>query len=457
MTIMLSAAAGRAKTATTPRSNVDVVIDRLHPDILASLFGPSYPHDHNATRRRASLVADANESLRLLKVRRLVLVPKDTAMVRAALVIEYLGRNAPSTITNANDTSNATYRRATVPLTMLASAAGFSNTKKDRRALEVMQTVIASHLDGSSIGKRQQQRDRIEPQADGRRTGGKRDASPSAARATASRGGPTTLQPTDLIRDLCIRLGPMIPDADFAASYALRMFRYLASGNHIRRSEDNDDRGGGASKKRPRFTTYELQRDMERYPDYYEAACFYLAVKRSEGDNAHFLINGSNKNKTANAINPRATRKGDEQRGEDAEGSGEDGGGEDDAYADDERHLTEIDVIAEANLLECTFKTVLSSVRDLTNGASFPSMVAGDGVGGTRVGSSTLFEVAGKKGEIDGRPGTDPSDSAFEQWKRRVLQEAKTASTKEIGRQDDDGDWLTRAADEVLRRAGLEL
>jgi hypothetical protein len=58
-----------AKTATTPRSNVNVLIDRIHPDILASLFGPSYPHDHNTTRCLTSLVADANESLCLLKVR----------------------------------------------------------------------------------------------------------------------------------------------------------------------------------------------------------------------------------------------------------------------------------------------------------------------------------------------------------------------------------------------------
>jgi hypothetical protein len=65
MTIMLSAAAGRAKTATTPRSNVDAVIDRLHYILLASL-GPSYPHDHNAIRC-ASLVADANQSLQILE------------------------------------------------------------------------------------------------------------------------------------------------------------------------------------------------------------------------------------------------------------------------------------------------------------------------------------------------------------------------------------------------------
>jgi hypothetical protein len=64
------------------------------------------------------------------------------------------------------------------------------------------------------------------------------------------------------------------------------------------------------------------------YPEYYEATCFYLAVKRSEGDNAHFLIKGLNKNKTTNAINLRATRRGNEQRGDDAEGLGEDGGGD---------------------------------------------------------------------------------------------------------------------------------
>ena len=69
---------------------------------------------------------------------------------------------------------------------------------------------------------------------------------------------------------------------------------------------------------------------MGHYPEYYEATCFYLAVKRSEGDNAHFLIKGLNKNKTTNAINLRATRRGNEQRGDDAEGLGEDGGGDPD-------------------------------------------------------------------------------------------------------------------------------
>ena len=60
-------------------------------------------------------------------------------------------------------------------------------------------------------------------------------------------------------------------------------------------------------------------------------------------------------------------------------------------------HLTEIDVTVKAN------------PRDLTNGASFSSMVAADGVEGTSGSSSTLFEVAGKRGGNFGGPMTDPS------------------------------------------------
>ncbi len=67
--MLTSIATSLAKTATTPRSNINVLIDRLDPDILTSLSGPSYPHDHNTTRCLTSLVIDANESMHLLKVR----------------------------------------------------------------------------------------------------------------------------------------------------------------------------------------------------------------------------------------------------------------------------------------------------------------------------------------------------------------------------------------------------
>ena len=118
---------------------------------------------------------------------------------------------------------------------------------------------------------------------------------------------------------------------------------------------------------------------------------------------------------------------------------------------DDERHLTETDVISEANLLEGTFKTVLACVRDMTSDMLMSTIIAGDGFGSNAsVGSSTLFKVAGRNND---RPaGVD----LFEQWKRKVLQEAKTAAqTKVTGRRDDDREWLIHAADEVLCRANL--
>jgi hypothetical protein len=240
----------------------------------------------------------------------------------------------------------------------------------------------------------------------------------------------------------------------------LETFRRLACGEcgAERRGrsddDDDDDRGDDAPEKRPRFSAYELRRDMQRHQEYYEAACFFLAVKRIEGENSRYFIRGSNRNRTAAAAaNSKATKK-DDERGDGADGSEEDGGGDDDDV-DDERHLTEMDVITEANLLEGTFNTVLGCVRDLTNGMSISLTVAGDRAGGTSGGSSALFKVAGEKGGNDGGNRMDPPRSAFEQWKDRVLREAKMAATKETGRRDD-GDWLTRAADQVLQRAGLQ-
>jgi hypothetical protein len=196
---------------------------------------------------------------------------------------------------------------------------------------------------------------------------------------------------------------------------------------------------------------------MERHQIYYEAACFFLAVKWSEGGNSHYLINGQNRNRTAVVGNSKAARKDDEWAGDGADGRTEagGGGGEEEDDIDDERHLAETDVISEANLLEGTFKEVLACVREMTSGMSIATIVAGDGFGSnSNGGSSTLFEVVG--GNNDRSTGMDPPDSAFEQWKRRVLLEAKTtAAIKLTGRRDNGKYWLMHAADEVLYRAGL--
>ena len=101
-----------------------------------------------------------------------------------------------------------------------------------------------------------------------------------------------------------------------------------------------------ANSSERRFSKYELCRDMERNPQFYEAACFYLAVKQSEEESSH-LKNVSKKScakKDAKSVLAK-----------DEGGNGTMEEEEDDG--DDDRPLNELDVIRAANLLEGTFRT----------------------------------------------------------------------------------------------------
>jgi hypothetical protein len=138
--------------------------------------------------------------------------------------------------------------------------------------------------------------------------------------------------------------------------------------------------------------------------------------------------------------------------------------------------------------------TILACIRNRIDGIIIPSSsfdltrkrgVVDDGsVGGssTKSGGSTLFEVTGETTKTRNSSTSSSSskvialttnnvddllDNAFEQWKRGVLLEAKTAyynmtMTNEVGRQqtaaaDDDTCWLTHASDMVLRNYGFHL
>eukprot|EP00579_Thalassiosira_antarctica_P004505 CAMPEP_0201888118 /NCGR_PEP_ID=MMETSP0902-20130614/26702_1 /ASSEMBLY_ACC=CAM_ASM_000551 /TAXON_ID=420261 /ORGANISM="Thalassiosira antarctica, Strain CCMP982" /LENGTH=81 /DNA_ID=CAMNT_0048418273 /DNA_START=35 /DNA_END=277 /DNA_ORIENTATION=- len=77
----------KAKTASR-KSTMDIILDKLQPSIHTQLFGSPSPDDPNAIRRRATLIANGEEALRVLQIKRASLMPKkDTPMVRAALVI----------------------------------------------------------------------------------------------------------------------------------------------------------------------------------------------------------------------------------------------------------------------------------------------------------------------------------------------------------------------------------
>ena len=195
---------------------------------------------------------------------------------------------------------------------------------------------------------------------------------------------------------------------------------------------------------------------------FFEAACFYLAVKKSEGGSYKLKQMMSKKNAAAKKKDSKSpsTLSKDEGGIRDAEGEDEDDPN------DDDRPLHEADVISAANLLEGTFKTVLDYVKDWTEGLAIllnavPQTNHEATSGGTL--TKTLFEVAGEKnddgsgsGGVVGPACNNRVDDAFEQWKQKVLSDAKTSAMKTINEGGAESkDWLTVAADEVLRKAGL--
>ena len=126
----------------------------------------------------------------------------------------------------------------------------------------------------------------------------------------------------------------------------------------------------------------------------------------------------------------------------------------------DDRPLNEMDIISEANLLEGTFRTVLSHVRDWTNDVSIS--LHSDLSRANHNGSSGDDNMNGPshKRMFDSSDDTDGVDcprkhiNAFEQWRENVLYAAKLSVMGSI-KEGDKRDWLTIAADEVLGKAGL--
>lgn len=68
--------------------------------------------------------------------------------------------------------------------------------------------------------------------------------------------------------------------------------------------------------------------------------------------------------------------------------------------------------------------------------------------------TKTLFEVQDKNDQSDMQVKINHTiDHAFEQWKYKVLEDAKTSVMKKS--RQEQSDLLSLAADEVLRKAGL--
>lgn len=436
------------------KSNIDIVLDKLQSNIHIQLFGFASQLEPDYIRRRGILISKCEEALRILKSKRVSLI-KDNPIVRAALVIDYLSRNVSS-----DNSNNVCYMQTNIPIPALAKTVGF-NKKADIKKLETMQTLIASYLDGSSIGKQRGRRNN-------KQTKRKFDKSVlSSSRATGATSSSTavssSLSPTNLIRDLCIQLGPIIPDADFATSYAIKLFELLSSMDGINSLQQQQQQSNtNTLDSSRRVSRYQLINDMKHYQEEYEAACFYLAVKKSEGESSNL----SNSKRAAAATSKsvsKSTKKKSSKGLEDEEDL------EDDANVneDDDRPLNVEDIIRAANLQEGMFKQVLDYLRKiLAEGTvSIPldsALLSEPGQKGSSakdgsVGSAatkTLFEVQDKNDQRDMQVKINHTiDHAFEQWKYKVLEDAKTSVMKKA--RQEKSNLLSLAADEVLRKAGL--
>ena len=398
-------------------------------------------------------MSHAEEALRLLTIKRACL-QKDNAMVRAALVLDYLSRNATSPFATAK--TQYQYSQTTIPISILANAIGFTQ-KKDVNKLQSMQTIVAAHLNGTSIDQRRtkgMEGSRKRTHVDS--TAPLRDQSDAAAAAAIVKT--PKIKPSSLIQHLCIQLGTMISDAEFVNSYAIRLFSELQNSSSINATVSTS----GSSTSSLKRSNYELHKDMERNQMYYEAACFYFAVTKSEGDKSHSLVKGNNKN-THNSTQRKdlkSWKKGDQppQQGLDEDDA-------EDYYEglEDERPLNEMDVIREANLLEGTFRTVLTYVRDWISGVTISldsELSRNRRIGDTKDASTKRLFVApdekdGSKGERGVQKYNPHRNAVFEQWKAKVLHETKMSVLEQSTEGDKQGDWLSLAAEEVLSKAGV--
>lgn len=441
------------------KSNIDIVLDKLQSNIHIQLFGFASQLEPDYIRRRGILISKCEEALRILKSKRVSLI-KDNPIVRAALVIDYLSRN----VSSDNSSNNVCYMQTNIPIPALAKTVGF-NKKADIKKLETMQTLIASYLDGSSIGKQRGRRNNKQT----KRKYDKSILSSSQAFGTtsSSTAASSSLSPTNLIRDLCIQLGPMIPDADFATSYAIKLFELLSSMDGIDSLQQQQQQSNtNTLESKRRISRYQLINDMKHYQEEYEAACFYLAVKKSEGESFHL---SNSKKAAAAAATSKSVSKSTKKKS--SKGLEDEEDVEDDAIdnnEDDDRPLNEQDIIRAANLQEGMFKQVLDYLRKiLAQGTvsintldsallSAPGQKGSSAKGGS-VGSAatkTLFEVQNKNDQSVMQVKINHTiDHAFEQWKYKVLEDAKTSVMKNS--RQEQSDLLSLAADEVLRKAGL--
>jgi len=486
-------------TKTTSDDIIEHILSKLkskHPDIHTKIFGSydstsngSGGNDNAIKRRRATLISHGNEALRILDSKRVNLGKKENRTIRAALVIDYLVRNVKSRHTNNNNNNNNSknasrmmYFRSSIPMTVLMSILGLNNTTNRKKDLENMQTLLGSYLEntviaikiassGDGSNKQNTLRNLRKRSADGTITA---DVSKLNSDAIMDTTPTTTTTSSSLIRDLCINLGPLIPDAEFVFKYATKLFDALANNANVKKKSS---RSSSSSCQREQDW---LRQDMVRCLDCYEGACFYLAVKESEGANYNDVL----KKKASAKITLKNQQKKEEVKKKNVDGGG---GGRDDGLnnsnnhnnnigdqddgdddeddeddTDDDRPMTEMDVVMAACLSERTFKTVLDYVKKYAQDivislddttTTDPKKPARKKMCGAKKdnrfgGRSVIVESHTNSGKKSMRRSSG-SNTEFEQWKRKVLD--ATIAKMQTKNMSSREEALKCAAEEVVR------
>ena len=353
-----------------PSDPIEQFLNKLPAHIIQEIIG----NDSNASTRRRTLVTKGGEALRILKAKRAVLTTKERPLTRAGLVVDFLCHQGYC----CNQTS--------IPLQTLSELLNIKR-KKD---VEQNQALVNSYLEASF---------RIKPDKRGQK---RKNASIQDSKVVTS---------TNLIKELCIRLGPMISNAEFAASYAQQLFIVLT----------NSSNNKGHSRE-----FYLLMDDISRNVEYYEAVCLYLAVQKMEGPDYM-----KTKRHTKKAPNKKGNESLSVEENSDAEEN------EDEMDMHEDRTLSERDIINAANLREGMFRDTLECVKDYMKDTDIPIVI------GNIAAPDAVSTQSGGAPDASKQSKKHVNSEKYEHWKGDILKKACV------------GQDIATAADEVLQRFGI--
>lgn len=382
-----------AKTSA-PADPINQFLDKLPPNIVKEIIG----NDCDASTRRRKLVMKGGEALRILKAKGAVLANKEKPGVRAGLVVDFLCRQGQVCC------------QTSIPVQILSEVLNVRGKKN----IEQMQALVSSHL--SSLQK------------NSNRSVQKRKLSDSSLHSStvssnnSTIGSPST---TTLIRDLCIQLGPMIPNAELAASYAQKLFSTLTN-------ESNE--------KRHSREQILLMDDISRNQEYYEAACLFLAVQKIEGSDYQ---------------KPKAQKKKVQtKKGTQTVSITEESDEDNDEEMDEDQTLSERDIISAAKLREGMFKDTLECVNGYIQDGEVPFLTSSSALGPVSL-ANTVNETSSVVPEDACMLLKNRADSEkFIKWKHNTLKRAMQMHSEQSNPSADldETELLKIAADDLLKK-----